>query len=65
MYQGRRSFKNVVKLNNKEPDPKGYIRNIHKVEILKSDKVFEEIDHSGIQIEKIDVIIHAKSFLWG
>ena len=65
MYQGRRCFKNVVKLNNREPDPKGYIRNIHKVEILKSDKFFAEIDHSGIEIDKIEVKVVAKSFLWG
>jgi hypothetical protein len=48
MYQGQKCFKNVVRLNNREPDPKGYIRNIHRVEILKRDKKFEEINHANI-----------------
>lgn len=65
MYQGRKCFKNVVKLNNREPDPKGYIRNIHNVEILKTPKIFPEIHHSGIEIDKIDIKISAKSYLWG
>lgn len=57
LYQGKMCFKNVVRLNNKEPDPKGYIREIQKVEFLTRDKVFAEIHHPGISIKEIDIKI--------
>jgi hypothetical protein len=33
-------LKNVVKVNNSEPDPKGYIRSIKSIDILMSSNDF-------------------------
>jgi hypothetical protein len=36
MFEGKRSVKNLVKVDLREPDPAGYIRNIHSIEISEN-----------------------------
>ncbi len=66
MFEGRRSVKNLVKVDLREPDPAGYIRNIHSI------KISENIDEQSLMynansslVKTVYIEITAKAFMRG
>ena len=59
LHIGEKYMKNVCKVNEKEPDPKGYMRTINSIDF--ADKT-ETID--GVSVTDCTVKIDAKAFLW-
>ena len=59
LHIGEKYMKNVCKVNEKEPDPKGYMRTINSIDF--ADKT-EMID--GVSVTDCTVKIDAKAFLW-
>ncbi len=62
MFEGTHFFKHFVKVNQSEPDPRGYIRHIDsiKVKIVKPELyAFEDGDCVYLLTE-----IKSRSFLW-
>lgn len=65
-FEGYHCFKNLVKINNREPDPKGYYRNINKVEVLVKEPSEDDVLllGDGVIHKNIYTRIVGKSFIW-
>lgn len=66
MFVGERCIRNLVKVNLREPDPFGYIRRIHSINVTESYDEQSLIYGGNRALHKtLYIEIKAKSFMWG
>jgi tRNA U38,U39,U40 pseudouridine synthase TruA len=64
MFQGVKCFKNLVKIDTREPDPMGYIRNVESIKVSEVDE--QSLLYCDSSLSKtLYIEIKAKAFMWG